>query len=145
MTESPTPDVPVTQADEKLADDVIDEITNRKGLRHEFDNIDPDTQDEIRQAFAEIAARHRLATASEPTRDVPTAPAESERVDYATAYENAKLAVQNLFDLCDNECTMFGSYGEMEVPAIWNHRYEHAKAVRNALSETVSQGSDGDG
>lgn len=54
---------PVTQADIACAEAIIDDLTNRKGLRHEFDNIDPDIQDEIKQEWASILAQHAVRAA----------------------------------------------------------------------------------
>jgi hypothetical protein len=53
--------VQVEQCDIDVAAAIIDDLTDRKGLRHEFDNIDPDIQDEIKETWAEIVAAHRLA------------------------------------------------------------------------------------
>ena len=35
-------------------DDIIDDLTSRRGLRQEFDNIDLEIQDEIRMKWASI-------------------------------------------------------------------------------------------
>lgn len=49
----------ITQEDRRAAEAIIDDLTDRKGLRHEFDNIDVDIQDEIKETWAGICARHR--------------------------------------------------------------------------------------
>lgn len=37
----------------QIVEEVIDELTNRKGLRHEWDNVDVDIQIEIQATMAE--------------------------------------------------------------------------------------------
>ncbi len=37
----------------KIVSEVIDEITNRKGLRHQWDNVDVEVQDEIQATMAD--------------------------------------------------------------------------------------------
>jgi hypothetical protein len=39
---------------EKCADAIIEDLTDRKGLKHEWNNIDADIQAEIRAAWAAI-------------------------------------------------------------------------------------------
>ena len=38
----------------KIVDAIVDNLTNRKGLRHEWDNIDAEVEKEIRDEWAEI-------------------------------------------------------------------------------------------
>jgi len=47
----------VGQQAEEIADAIIDDLTDRKGLRHEWDNIDEDIQAEIRAGWINIARR----------------------------------------------------------------------------------------
>jgi hypothetical protein len=58
-------DMPIRKAEE-FADLLIDVLTNRKGLRHEWDNIEERIQAEIREEWAVIieqAQREALDTA----------------------------------------------------------------------------------
>lgn len=43
-----------TDPSERIVGLIIDEMTNRRGLRHEWDNIDPEIQLEIAEAWIEI-------------------------------------------------------------------------------------------
>ena len=38
----------------RIVDAIISDLTDRKGLRHEWDNIDEDIQDEIRSTWIKI-------------------------------------------------------------------------------------------
>ncbi len=42
---------------QKIADAVINDLTDRKGLRHVWDDIDEQTRDEIRAAWTLLACR----------------------------------------------------------------------------------------
>lgn len=47
----------VGQQAEEIVDAIIDNLTDRKGLRHEWDNIDEEIQAEIRADWMLIARR----------------------------------------------------------------------------------------
>jgi hypothetical protein len=91
MTESPTPDVQVTQDDREAAAALI----KARPIVENYDIILLGGADD--GAFVQAFVRHRLATASEPTREVPTAPAESER-DAVMAEREACAQVAEGFD-----------------------------------------------
>ena len=42
-----------SEAATKIVEEVIDEITNRKGLRHQWDNVDAEIQLEIQATMAD--------------------------------------------------------------------------------------------
>ena len=42
----------------EIADAIIDNLTDRRGLRQEWDNIDEDVQAEIRETWAGIIEQH---------------------------------------------------------------------------------------
>jgi hypothetical protein len=156
MTESPTPDVPVTRADLDAAESYIKASyrewhigigaeyvrTERIALRLADD-------DYLVQAFA----RHRLATASEPTREAPTAPAESER---DAEIERLRAVVTKLSNALTRHHQWHAAQTEPDpehgfIPAAeYAESSLHEQTVKalsaNAAmpSATVSQGSDDD-
>lgn len=50
-----------------IVEAIIDDLTGRRGLRHEWDNIDDDIQEEIRKAWRTIAFEKIVGAGEEPS------------------------------------------------------------------------------
>jgi len=59
-SEAPIGDLSLSTAERKALD-IIGDLTDRKGLKHEWENIDEDIQDEIFQLWVGIIARDAVA------------------------------------------------------------------------------------